>query len=188
MSKNSSLGGMNEGYGSRNKWNMKRRELKKITQYGGEERKFPNGLIPCISLTIACIIALGLALGLSPKNYTNKEHLVFLYHEWYNIIWYILGASLCIIALWAIGRTGLFSITRYGIMKFARVLKINVLREKISRHDYAIDHVTNLQEYEEFLTERKSTTKKVFFITWITYLSLFIVWTIVMSILNATLH
>ncbi|GAA5414667.1 hypothetical protein [Ureaplasma ceti] len=186
--KGNPLGGINEGYGSRNKWNLKRKEVKRFTQYGGEERKYPDGIIPAVTLTIAVVITLGLALGLTPKGYSNKEHLVFLYHQWYNIIWYILGAAMCFIGLWAIGRTGMFATTRYGMMKFSRLIKLDALRQKVSRHDYAIDHVSNLQEYEDFLKVRKKETKKVFFITWVTYLSTFVAWTIVMSVLNATLN
>ncbi len=176
MDQNESNTGLKTGYGSHSKW---KKEFKKLDPK--IYRSYPDGKVWAIGLTIIVIIGLGLALGLGAKSS------FYFSTQWYNIIWYILGAAMCIIGLAWLSRIGFMSSLRYGWLKFTRLIKWDVLRRKIKYKVIyeAIDDVTTYDEYKDYLKEKNKHTKKNFIITTIVYGSLFVIWTIVMIACNA---
>lgn len=181
MKKSDSLIGLNTGYSRRNDQNKFKDNP---TKYNPNH--YPNGLIPTITITISAIIALICVFVIKPPNNTIS-HQLYLQQQWYNLIFYVIGAVMCILGLWAIGRTGFLSHARYGMLKFSRIIKFDILKRKIKyKVSYsAIDDVTSIDEWEVYIKKRKKSTKKVFIITLIVYSSLFLVSTILMTIMNA---
>lgn len=176
MDKNDSLFGLKTGYGSKNKWKNEFKKLDtKITL------SYPDGKVWTLLLTIVVIIGLSLSLGLA------SHHKYFFKTQWYNLVFYVLAATMCFIALAWVARTGFLASLRYGLLKFARLIRLDVLRRKIKYKVIyeAIDDVNSLEEFKEYIKEKNKNTKKTFIITTSVYSGLFLIWTIVMAILNA---
>lgn len=184
MDKNEKSFGLKTGYSTKNRW---KQELKdsRSSELNSKE-KYPNGWVPTVFLAISTIVALGLALGLSPKT-NNVSHALFLANSWYNTIWYVFGILICCVGLLAIGRTDFLILARYGLLKFSRVIKFDVLRRKMRPKvaNFAIDEVSTVDDLKEYIKIRNKKTKKLFFINLGIYGGLFVIWTIVMSILNS---
>lgn len=183
MDKTNSIIGLKTGY-SRRKDND--RFSNKSTKYNPNH--YPIGIIPTITITISAIIALICVFVIKPTN--NISHKLYLKHQWFNLIFYVLGSVMCILGFWAIGRTGFLSHARYGMLKFSRTIKFDLLRRKIKYKVsyFAIDDVNSVDEWEDYIKKRKKSTKKVFLITLTVYSSLFIISLILMSIMNAFIN
>ena len=177
MKQKDTLTGLSTGYNSKNKWKEELAKFDKSNTPTNRNKTYPTGIGTLVFLIIITIIALGVSLGLSAKLQITKK--------WYDIVFYVFGAMLCIVGLIAINRTDFLITIRFGWMKFLRTIRVNILRQKMFKNKaFAIDDVNNIDEFKEYLKQRNKSTKKVFFITLYVYLSLFIISTIIMLVLN----
>lgn len=184
MKKSDSLIGLNTGYSRRH--NPNKFEDKPIKY---NPNHYPNGIIPTITITISALIALICVFSIKPLNNTIS-HESYLKQQWFNLIFYVFGGVMCILGLWAIGRTGFLSHARYGMLKFGRLIRFDILKRKIKyKVSYsAIDDVTSVDEWEQYIKKRKKSTRKIFILTLIVYSSIFGVSIILMSIMNAIIN
>lgn len=186
MKQKDSLTGLSTGYGSKNKLRDELNKFDRSNTPTNQNKIYPSGIGTSIFLAIITVIALGLALGLSKDIPSIKnENQTYLQSDWFNIIFYVFGAMMCIIGLVAINRSDFLITIRFGWMKFLRTIRVNILRQKMFKNKaFAIDDVNNIDEFKDYLKQRNKSTKRVFFVTLYVYLSLFIISLIIMLCFN----
>lgn len=143
---------------------------KKI-KYNKDEliKRYPNGIIPFIFITLFFAISLIVLMSVRPK--------YILDFTWQSILISISATTLCLDVLWIIGRTGLSSIARFGMMKFGRVTKFNKLKEKMNIYEVyqAIEDVGDYDSYKSYLLDRKKYTRKWCCVSMITHTIIFVI-------------
>lgn len=182
--------GFKTGYSRKNNRNINpnSNNTKNAYDYSNISTRYPTGIIPFVCLMVLWVIGVAVSIGVGCSwDSKHPGQQGYVPQQWYNILWYISAAIECLVGLWALGRAGFLSHARYGLMKLGRVTKISKLRTKIKaklKQELAIDEVTNLDEWNEFLELRKRYTKKWWTISWATFTGIFGATTVLMLILG----
>ncbi len=162
--------------------NQLNKKFSKSQKKSEEAKTFPNGMIPFGFLLLFYIIFLSTCLGIGATKESSWFH-----KNWHTSVLSTAAAYLLMNLLWLIGRTGFLSSAGYGMMKFGRFVRYHELLQKIKleNFDHAINDINTIEEYSEYVIERKQYTKKWFYISLITSAIVLIISLIIWGVVEA---
>lgn len=132
---------------------------------------YPNGIVSFIFLLLFYVIFFCTVLGVGFGQHTLGSQ------WWLNSL---LGSGVGYFGLnllWVIGRSGLFEMGGYGLVKFMRMIHLDIIKEKVEFyiHEPALNDVNNVSEYKLYCQQRRSYTKKWTYISLLTSAAVFVV-------------
>ncbi len=134
---------------------------------------YPSGIVPYIFNWVIFLTILFVGIFVS-----NKEIKIYS-----GIIASLFSMSFN--AVWWMGRYEFMSGIRYSLHSIAKKMRLLQLKEKIDYKDvFPTKEFSSDQEFKQYIKERLDFTKKWYFISWITFLILAVISTIVMLVLK----
>ncbi|MGL4952097.1 MAG: hypothetical protein ACRC4L_03895 [Mycoplasma sp.] len=132
---------------------------------------YPNGMIPFILINAFFLIGSSVIFGIGFTTFADSFKF-----QWPNSVIAIGVSHLLLNLFWFIARLDQVALFGFGTLKFKRKINLARIKEKtkLYSHKQAIDDVETHDEFVAYCAERKKYTKKVFYISMIVSVSIFV--------------